>query len=276
MKTPLVSIIVAAFNEEDYIAKLINSVTSQSYKNWELVIVDDNSTDKTFEILSSFSKKNKKIKCYKQKKSLRGPGNAWNLAVRRSKGKILFFEGADTILGKNYIKEMIAPILACKAIGTLHKEEKIANKNNIWARAFGARNCVDKNNEGKIFGAILREYYYQAQGFNPKKGYADDQTLYEKLRIKSFGVDAEIYHHNPEKFSEIWGHHKWVGASYEKPILIILTLPLFPIWVVYKSLKQIIQDPNLNFLWFLPFYNTIKYFGYFAGALRKILAKKIY
>lgn len=276
MKEPLVSIIVAAYNEEDYIGKLINSVTNQSYSNWEIIIVDDNSKDSTFEIIKNFSKENKKIKVYKQKKELRGPGNAWNLAVKNSKGKILFFEGADTMLGENYIEDMIKPILEGKEIGTLHREEKIANKKNWWARAFGKRLCVNEENKGIIFGAILRKYYDKAGGFDPSLGYADDQTLYEKLKIKSLGVNAEIYHHNPEKFSEIWRHHKWVGASYKNPLKIILAFPFFPVWVLYKSFSQLKEDFYLPFIFFLPIYNLVKYFGYLNGALRKLFSKKIY
>jgi glycosyltransferase involved in cell wall biosynthesis len=276
MKEVLVSIIVAAYNEENYIDKLIDSVKEQSYKNWELIIVDDNSKDNTFSIITDLSKKDPKIKVYQQQKDLKGPGNAWNLAVSKSKGKILFFEGADTILGKYYIKDMLKPIIEGNAIGTLHKEEKIANKENLWARAFGIRKCVDRDNQGIIFGAISRRYFEKAGGFDPSLGYADDQTLYNKLKMKSLGVNAEIYHHNPDTFKEIWRHHKWVGASFKSPWKVVLIFPIFPIWVIYKSITQLRQDYYFNFIWFLPIYNTIRYFGYLDGIIRKKITKKIY
>lgn len=275
-KQPLVSIIAAAYNEERYIGKLINSLINQNYPNWELIIVDDNSKDKTYEIIKEFAKKDKRIKVFQQVKGIRGPGNTWNLAATKAKGKILFFEGADTVLGKSYIQDMINPILQKKAIGTLHQREEVANKYNLWARAFAPRQCVNENNEGEIFGAILREYYDKAGGFNPTLGYADDQTLYQKLKIKSLGVNAEIYHHNPEHFEEIWRHHKWVGASLKQPWKLVVAFPIFPIWVIYKSVKQFKDDPNFNFMWFLPIYNTIKYFGFLTGAVKKIITKKIY
>ncbi len=276
-KQPLVSIIAAAYNEEKYISKLIDSLINQNYPNWELIIVDDNSKDRTYEVIQELAKKDNRIKVYQQVKGIKGPGNAWNLAVIKSKGKILFFEGADTMLGKEYINDMIKPILEKKTIGTLHKQEKIANKQNLWARSFGERNAVvDEENKGVIFGAILREYYNKAGGFDPKLGFADDQTLYQKLKIKSLGVDAEIYHHNPESFKEIWRHDKWVGASSTKPWAPIVIFPVFSLWVIYKSIKQFRKDPNFNFIWFLPVYNTIKYFGYLSGAVKKIITKKIY
>lgn len=274
---PLVSVIVAAYNEEEHIAKLIKSVFNQSYKNWEIVIVDDNSADKTKEILKKFVGESRKIKFFKQKLGVRGPGNAWNLAIKHSMGKILFIVGADMVLGKNYLRDMAKPILEGRTIGTMHKEEKIINKNKIWARAFGVeRGHIDKNNESTIFSAILREYYFKSGGFKSELGYSDDQSLYKNLKIKSIGVNAEIYHHNPEKFMEIWNHHKWVGASYKSPILITLSLPIFPAWVIYKTFRQLKDDFFLPFVFFLPVYNTIRYFGYFRGALNRIIFRKIY
>jgi len=275
-KNPLVSIIVAAYNEERDLPKMIRSVLRQSYKKVELVIVDDNSKDNTYNLAKRFEKRNKNVKILKQQKGIKGPGNAWNLAVKNSKGKILFFEGADTMLGNDYVKDMIKPILIGKTIGTIHLEEKVANKNNILARAFGARKCVDENNEGVIFGAILREHYNKAGGFEPKLGYADDKTLYNKLKIKSLGVDAEIYHHNPDNFSAIWRHHKWVGASLKNPNLMIIVLPLIPLLALYKTIRQLREDFSFSLLIFLPIYNVIRYIGYFVGALRKVVYGKIY
>ncbi|MBU0929634.1 MAG: glycosyltransferase [Nanoarchaeota archaeon] len=272
-----VSIIVAAYNEETHIEKLIKSVLGQTYKNLELVIIDDNSKDNTYNIIKEYSKKYKNIIVLQQDKNLRGPGNAWNLAVRKgSSGDILLFEGADTILAPNYVEKMVLPIISGKVIGTLHKEEKIANKNKIWARAYGKRICVDNNNEGIIFGAIKRDKWEEAGGFDSFLGYADDQTLYQKLKIKSLGVDAEIYHYNPETFREIWRQYLWIGSSNKKPVILLISLPFFPLWVLYKTLKHLKQDFYLPFILFLPLFYILKYFGFYFGVLRKIFFKKIY
>ncbi|MFA5175697.1 MAG: glycosyltransferase [Candidatus Nanoarchaeia archaeon] len=276
-RNPKVSIIAAAYNEEKYIGKLIGSVLNQNYKNIEIVIVDDNSKDNTYNIITAYSKKHKNVIVLQQDKKLRGPGNAWNLAVRKgSSGDILFFEGADTILAKDYVEKMIAPIISGEVIGTLHKEEKIANKNKILARAYGKRICVDKNNEGIIFGAIRKDKWEETGGFDPSLGYADDHTLYLKLKIKSKGVDADIYHHNPETLAEIWKQYLWIGASTKIPFKILISLPVFPLWVLYKTLKHLKEDFYLPFILFLPFFYTMKYFGFYFGVLRKLIFKNIY
>lgn len=79
-KLPLISIIMPCFNSASFVMDAINSVIDQSYKNWELIVVDDNSLDDTVHIVSSFAKKNRKIKLIKCSFN-HGPGAARNYAL---------------------------------------------------------------------------------------------------------------------------------------------------------------------------------------------------
>lgn len=78
METPLISIVMVNYNQEDYLKESIDSVIAQTYQNWELIIVDDGSTDASVEIIKSyedsrirpiFLKKNRHI-CYADRKSV--------------------------------------------------------------------------------------------------------------------------------------------------------------------------------------------------------------
>ena len=60
---PLVSVLMTAYNREKYIAEAIESVLASTYKNFELIIVDDCSKDKTVEIARRYAKKDQRIKC---------------------------------------------------------------------------------------------------------------------------------------------------------------------------------------------------------------------
>ena len=80
MSEPLVSILMPVFNEEKYISKAIDSVLSQTYINFELIIIDDGSTDKTSKVIKRYS--DKRISFYQPGKI--GKVAAFNLAFSRS------------------------------------------------------------------------------------------------------------------------------------------------------------------------------------------------
>ena len=105
MRKLKVSIILPCYNNEKTINKTINSIINQTYKNWELIIVDDNSEDKTDKILKKY-KKNKKIKVYKLKKN-KGAGYSRNYAIKKSNFSYLAFIDADDIWEKNKLKIQI-------------------------------------------------------------------------------------------------------------------------------------------------------------------------
>ena len=94
MTKPLVSIIIPAFNASAWITDAIKSVLEQSYKNWELIIVNDGSTDNTFETASSF--KDKRIRVMSQEN--RGVSAARNSGLAKMNGEYFCFLDADDIL----------------------------------------------------------------------------------------------------------------------------------------------------------------------------------
>ena len=85
---PLVSIIMPVYNASKYLDEAILSVLNQTYKNWELITVDDGSKDNSLEILKRYAKENKKIKVFKNKKNL-GVGKTTNYALSKAKGKFI-------------------------------------------------------------------------------------------------------------------------------------------------------------------------------------------
>ena len=91
-----VSIITPAFNSEKFIAETILSVQAQTYQDWEMLIIDDCSTDKTVEIVSSFQEKDSRIKLFRNETN-RGSAYSRNLALRNAKGKWIAFLDSDDI-----------------------------------------------------------------------------------------------------------------------------------------------------------------------------------
>lgn len=96
MKESIVSIIVPAYNSECYIGRTIESVISQTYKFWEMIIVDDCSSDKTAEVILSYSLKDKRIK-YSRLEVNSGAAVARNVAMSMATGQYIAFLDSDDV-----------------------------------------------------------------------------------------------------------------------------------------------------------------------------------
>ncbi|HEY4875342.1 MAG TPA: glycosyltransferase family 2 protein, partial [Puia sp.] len=91
---PLVSVLMTAYNREKYIAQAIESVLASSYKNFELIIVDDCSSDNTIEIAKKYQQQDSRIKVHVNEKNLGDYPNR-NKAASYAKGKYLKYVDAD-------------------------------------------------------------------------------------------------------------------------------------------------------------------------------------
>jgi len=91
-----ISVVMPAFNAEQYIAESIQSILDQSFDNFELIIIDDASTDRTFEILCEYAKKDSRIRVFSNEKNLGIAGNR-NLGVSLAVGKYLAWQDADDV-----------------------------------------------------------------------------------------------------------------------------------------------------------------------------------
>lgn len=102
----LCSVIMPAYNSEKYIAEAIESVIKQTYKNWELIIVNDASTDRTEKIIKSYQKKDKRIKLISLPKN-QGVANARNTAIQNAEGRYIAFLDADDYWEKEKLQDQI-------------------------------------------------------------------------------------------------------------------------------------------------------------------------
>lgn len=93
----LVSVIMPMYNAEKTVRQAIESVIAQSYTNWELIIVDDGSTDTSVEIASSYELNDARIKLHKSEKNIGSPYHARNYATERATGKYIAFLDSDDL-----------------------------------------------------------------------------------------------------------------------------------------------------------------------------------
>jgi glycosyltransferase involved in cell wall biosynthesis len=106
MEQPLVSVLMTAYNREKYIAQAIESVLASTFQNWELIIVDDVSTDRTVEIARLYEAKDKRIKVYINEKNLGDYPNR-NKAASYAKGKYLKYVDADDLIYPYGLEQLV-------------------------------------------------------------------------------------------------------------------------------------------------------------------------
>ncbi|MCF7482062.1 glycosyltransferase [Vibrio sp. J1-1] len=103
----MVSIIMPTYNSEQTVIESIQSVLSQTYKNWELIIVDDKSTDNTWQIIQAYADKYENIHPYQNKENS-GAGASRNLAIEKAKGRFIAFLDSDDLWTEDKLSEQIS------------------------------------------------------------------------------------------------------------------------------------------------------------------------
>ena len=96
----MISIIVTAYNAEKTIERCLNSILNNKYDDYEIIIVNDGSTDKTEEIVQLFA--SEKIRYYYEEN--KGVSSARNLGLKESKGEYITFVDSDDYVANNYFE----------------------------------------------------------------------------------------------------------------------------------------------------------------------------
>ena len=108
---PLVTVITPIFNAQNFIAETIESVLGQTYQNWEMIIVDDCSTDNSRDIVKEYEAKDSRIKLIELKKNFGGPARPRNIGLDVSKGDYLAFLDADDVWLENKLQFQMSEML---------------------------------------------------------------------------------------------------------------------------------------------------------------------
>jgi glycosyltransferase involved in cell wall biosynthesis len=108
-KVPLVSIGMPVFNGEKYICEALDSLLAQSFMDFELILSDNNSTDRTQDICIDYAKKDKRIRYIRQMENI-GPSKNFLFVFNQSVGDYFMWAAGDDVWDKNWIQELIAEI----------------------------------------------------------------------------------------------------------------------------------------------------------------------
>lgn len=159
MNTDLVSIFIPVFNRADLVEETINSALKQTYKNIEVIVVDNKSTDNTWEVLKRLALHDKRIKIFQNDTNI-GPVRNWKICIEKGKGnygKILF---SDDLMAFDFIEKTIG-YLKDESIGFVFTGREIF-KNNKEKTTLSYMSIGDTNvyPSSKYINGVLFEKNY--------------------------------------------------------------------------------------------------------------------
>ena len=185
----LVSVIIPCFNNAITLAETIASVQNQTFKSFEIIVVDDGSTDTSIEIVNQIiaQDSNNKITVYQQKNS--GPSKARNLGASNANGKYLMFLDADDLIHADYLKLSVDLLENDNSLNVVYSNAEYfdARKGRWKLKEFNSKKLLMEN---MIFiSAVVRKNVFDGVGgFDERINYCEDWDLWIGIVFKYGGV----------------------------------------------------------------------------------------
>lgn len=197
----LVSVISVFYNRAEYVLESVNSILDQTYKNLEIILVDDGSTDNTYDLFKEFD--DNRIKLIKQQNQ--GFTKSIIDAIKLSKGEVVAIHGSGDISLPNRIEEQVKIIERKENIGivgcyveNIDKESGVSNL-YIPRTPNGNQTFTDLLIDGNIFthGEVMfkKEIYNKVGGYRSFFKYTQDYDLWMRMSLKTdyFIIPKKLY-----------------------------------------------------------------------------------
>lgn len=270
-KQARVSVVITSKNEADVIRNLLGSITKQTHKNIEVILIDNHSTDETLEIANKFG-----VTCYTF-----GPERSAqrNFGAKKSRGKYLLFLDADMELTPKVIQNCVEIAEKGKVAGVVIPEESKAE--DFWGRVKAFERSFYNEKGDLVTDAarfFLRDVFFEAGGYDETITGPEDWDLSEIIRKKGYKIGRskeKIYHHEQrislrglfkKKFYYGLSAHTYLRKQkigVLSPKTIYFLRPAF-----YKNWKKLVKYPFYSLpLFFMLFVETV------AGGLGFIVGK---
>ncbi|CAN5399523.1 hypothetical protein BH23BAC1_BH23BAC1_21160 [soil metagenome] len=247
-KNDFVSIIMPLFNRADLMDETISSVINQAYSSWELIIVDDGSTDGSFEKALQYSIDDSRIKVFKRESGQKGASDCRNMGFEKAEGFFIIFLDSDDLLSFNCLENRIKMFKENKdydflVFPILLFQKRLNDINKLW-------NIDEPNIEDHLrflkgdalwqtMGPIYKkEFLSQLPGvFDTNLAYWQDYDLHLRLVLKPSKY-KKFLHLQPDCFHRI--HASSISHSGAFPIEVLRSrnLVLSKIWALLKKRRN--------------------------------------
>jgi len=305
-KTSIISIIIPCRNEEKFIAKCLESITSQDYpkEKLEVLVIDGMSEDKTREIINKFKIKNLKFKIQLIDNPKKYTPLGLNIGIKNARGGIIIRMDAHAIYSKDYILKCVKYLKEYNAdnVGGVIKTRPA--KNTITARAialslsnpFGAASDFrigsrEIKEVDTVFGGCYKREVFEKIGFF-NENLIRSQDIEFNLRLKRAGgkillaPDIISYYYPKGNLKDffisnfrdgVWAIYplKFVKIPFKLrhylPLIFILTLPLnilsYILLSLFFSVQVALREKDFRYLSLMPIVFACRHIGYGIGSI---------
>jgi len=241
-KKLFVSIVICTHNRVQTLEKLaFKSIQRLNYSNYEIIIVDDNSTDGTEELVKKYQNKIPSLRYIKNNKN-KGLCYVRNLGIKHSKGEIIAFIDDDCYVDKDWLKELVKPYLKDKKIMIVGGRSYIGDSKRLY------------NKKGTIIGCnmsfrkeIFNKFLFDTNIYFNRCSAPDESEILNRIRRRNFKIlynEKAIVKHFPMPAK----YRKYFKKGY--PLnLIYLNTKLIKILDYYKAI----------FFYYLPYHSLNKF-----------------
>ncbi len=280
IERPLISIIVPGKNEGKHIYKLIISLKEQTYKNFELIVIDDGSDDDTESICKGLQKAGL-INLFIRNDVRGGKASAANLGYRYSKGKIIIHLDADCSYDNDAVEKIVIPFYTNQNIGAVGGNVFVRNYKDNLCTTLQAIEYADTISAGRIttsylgiyrvvsgaFGAFLKEALDRVGGWDIGPGLDGDITVkLRKLGYKiAFEPDAVCQTNVPNTFKKLMNQRlRWdksiIRFRLRKHRDVFVPNAKFSFSNFFSSLENITYNLVLNLKWWVYIFDLLLHY----------------
>lgn len=228
IKKPAISIIMSVYNGEEIIRKAIESVLLQSYKNFELIIIDDKSSDKTVSILKSYQQKDQRIKLIRNYKEEGVNENKYeltkclNIGLKKAKGKYIARIDADDWWIRDKLKKQVNFLNNNQEIGIVGTNFVLLNKKTGEEKKVSlpetnerVRKVLYKQTPFAHSTVLIRSALFQKYGlYDESFIYAQDYELWNRFLLKTKGYNLQEFLCFRTGYNESVAHKRWKRQQY--------------------------------------------------------------
>lgn len=195
---PIVSIVLPTYNGEKYISSAVDSVLKQTFLDWELIIVDDGSRDKTADIITAYSKSDARIRCIYNETNRKLP-DALNVGFAEATGQYFTWISDDNLFRSNALERIYDFLKNNEDCDLVYTDFSIIDEKSEIVRQMRA-DTPDKLIHHCVVGPCFlykREIYESIGGYDPNYFLVEDYEywlrMFEKFQLRPLNEDLYLY-----------------------------------------------------------------------------------